>query len=519
MVSNPDTDFDGLADAWEIQYFGSDLNAQNGSGDPDGDGATNAQEYAAGSNPTSNTSWPDSDADGVNDAWELTTFGNLTTATATDKDGDGLLDAYEVAYFGNIAAQNGSGDPDGDGFNNEAEETAGSNGNLAASTPLAGSHRLLTADALGTTSFNSALNWEGGVAPAAGQSYSVNIQSLRTPADANAYTFAGDQLVLFYGGNLLIKGSGALTFPGNLVLDGGRFHNGTDGNVAVTVEGAINVRSASEIYAQNGGFVFNAALSGSGTLTLTGANMVTLAGASTYRGNVRLNNTAGFTLASTGSLTFAPGAIASTNAITGTNPAVLNGTFVIDTTSASTASGASWTLVATTGAKTYGATFNVSGFTSDGAAAGSRKWTKGVYQFDEATHTLSVVGAPLSALQSWRVTHFGDSANSGNGADSADPDNDGRANLLEYATGTLPNSADSGSVVTVARSGNVLTLSFAHIGDTSLSYVVEARNDLATWSTAQTYTGFATAGTTTYTDNVTLTSGSRRFLRLKVTAP
>ena len=73
--------------------------------------------------------------------------------------------------------------------------------------------------------------------------------------------------------------------------------------------------------------------------------------------------------------------------------------------------------------------------------------------------------------------------------------------------------------MTVARSGNVLTLSFAHIGDTSLSYVVEASNDLATWSTAQTYTGFATAGTTTYTDNVTLTSGARRFLRLKVTAP
>jgi hypothetical protein len=277
------------------------------------------------------------------------------------------------------------------------------------------------------------------------------------------------------------------------------------------------VRSATEIFAQNGGFVFNAVLSGSGNLTLTGANMVTFAGANTFRGSINLTNTAGMTLASTGSLTFAPGAIASTNAITGSNPAVLNGTFVIDTTAASTATGASWTLVATTGVKTYGATFNVSGFTSDGAAAGSRKWTNGNYQFDEATHTLSVIGSSLSALQSWRVTHFGNSANSGSGADSADPDNDGRANLLEYATGTLPNSADSGSVVAVARSGNVLTLTFNRIGDSSLSYVVEASNNLTTWSTVQTYPGVA--GTTTYTDNVTLTSGTRRFLRLKVTAP
>lgn len=526
VVPNPDTDGDGLADAWEIQYFGADLSLQNGSGDPDGDGATNAQEYAAGSNPTSSASFPDSDADGVSDVWELATFGNLTTATATDKDGDGLPDAWETTYFANIAAQSGSGDPDGDGFSNAAEFAAGSSPALAASTPtdinadgFADGRRLLTADVLGTTSFNSGLNWQGAVAPVAGESFLVNIQSLRTPSDVNPYTFAGDRLVIFTGGNLLVKGSGALTFPGNLVLDGGRFHNGTDANAAVTVEGAINVRSASEIFAQNGGFVLNAVLSGSGSLTLTGANMVTFAGANTFRGAISLTNTAGMTLASSGTLTFAPGAIASVNAITGTNPAVLDGTFVIDTTSASTATGASWTLVATTGTKTYGATFTVSGYTSDGAAVGARKWTKGIYQYDEATHTLSVVGVPLTALQSWRVTHFGNSANSGNGADSADPDNDGRPNLLEYATGTTPTSADSGSAVVVARAGGVLTLTFNHIDDASLSYVVEASNDLVTWSAVQTYTGFTSAGSTTYTDGVTLTGAARRFLRLKVTTP
>ena len=45
-----DSDDDGLADAWEMQHFGS-LSA-NGNGDPDGDGLNNLREFRAGTNPT-----------------------------------------------------------------------------------------------------------------------------------------------------------------------------------------------------------------------------------------------------------------------------------------------------------------------------------------------------------------------------------------------------------------------------------------------------------------------------------
>ena len=44
-----DSDGDGLADAWEIQYFGSLSAGPNG--DPDGDGVNNLHEYRAGTNP------------------------------------------------------------------------------------------------------------------------------------------------------------------------------------------------------------------------------------------------------------------------------------------------------------------------------------------------------------------------------------------------------------------------------------------------------------------------------------
>ncbi len=123
-----------------------------------------------------------------------------------------------------------------------------------------------------------------------------------------------------------------------------------------------------------------------------------------------------------------------------------------------------------------------------------------------------------TAIQAWRQSNFGTTSNTGNAANTADPDNDGQSNLLEYALGTNPNTAGA-LPVTVARSGNFLTLAFNHIGDTTLVYKIEASNDLASWTEAISYTPFSTAGSTTYTDNVSLAGQPRRFLRLVVTAP
>lgn len=49
-VGEIDTDSDGLPDWWEVQYFGN--LSQGATGDPDGDGVTNLQEYQQGRNPT-----------------------------------------------------------------------------------------------------------------------------------------------------------------------------------------------------------------------------------------------------------------------------------------------------------------------------------------------------------------------------------------------------------------------------------------------------------------------------------
>ena len=56
-------------------------------------------------------------------------FHRLDIGTAVpDSDSDGLLDVWELAAFGNLG-QNGTGDPDGDGINNEKEFAAGTNPN------------------------------------------------------------------------------------------------------------------------------------------------------------------------------------------------------------------------------------------------------------------------------------------------------------------------------------------------------------------------------------------------------
>ncbi len=82
-----DADNDGLPDEWEKLYFGNTTAA--GTADTDGDGLTNAQEFADGSDP----SVADSEPDGLNDSQEKAAG---TSPTNADSDGDGLKDGAEI---------------------------------------------------------------------------------------------------------------------------------------------------------------------------------------------------------------------------------------------------------------------------------------------------------------------------------------------------------------------------------------------------------------------------------------
>jgi len=91
-ISDPvDSDNDGLWDAWEMDNFGN--LAQTGSGDPDGDGLTNAQEFTLGTDPNK----ADTDGDGLSDGQEVNT--SKTDPAKADTDGDGLSDGDEVNLY------------------------------------------------------------------------------------------------------------------------------------------------------------------------------------------------------------------------------------------------------------------------------------------------------------------------------------------------------------------------------------------------------------------------------------
>jgi hypothetical protein len=136
--------------------------------------------------------------------------------------------------------------------------------------------------------------------------------------------------------------------------------------------------------------------------------------------------------------------------------------------------------------------------------------------------SIEVKALPVDARQAWRLAHFGQVANTGNAANTADPDNDGRSNLLEYAVGSHPKQPDGAAPGALGKTGDGLrlTLTFPRIEDPALTYTVEAADapDQAGWTAIWTTTGASnTAGSVTVPDTELISDHPKRFLRLKVT--
>lgn len=144
----PDSEPDGLPDAYEVEKFGSTA-AQTGGGDADSDGLNNQYEYQLGTNPNAadtdadgltdsnefftrrtNPLVADSDGDGLNDGGEVTAGSNPLT---TDFDGDGLSDGAEVNVYHTSPTD---GDSDDDGIRDGDEVNYGTNPMDVASAPL-----------------------------------------------------------------------------------------------------------------------------------------------------------------------------------------------------------------------------------------------------------------------------------------------------------------------------------------------------------------------------------------------
>jgi dienelactone hydrolase len=134
-----------------------------------------------------------------------------------------------------------------------------------------------------------------------------------------------------------------------------------------------------------------------------------------------------------------------------------------------------------------------------------------------------------TALETWRVEHFGVTDDAGDGADSADPDSDALSNFGEYAFGGNPtNSADTGyqTVGESVQEGGTNFFEYVYARRTtsgnSLTYTVESTSDLVSndWETADSIelpvTGILDPDFEAVTNRIDTTGKTNEFIRLKV---
>jgi len=106
--ADTDDDNDGMPDVFENTYGLDPLSAADASGDVDGDGLTNLQEYGLGTDPT-----------------------------VADTDSDGMPDGFEVTYGLNpLDPSDAALDPDGDGISNLNEYLQGTDPTTFDGTPI-----------------------------------------------------------------------------------------------------------------------------------------------------------------------------------------------------------------------------------------------------------------------------------------------------------------------------------------------------------------------------------------------
>ncbi|MFD0894047.1 choice-of-anchor D domain-containing protein [Luteolibacter ambystomatis] len=135
---------------------------------------------------------------------------------------------------------------------------------------------------------------------------------------------------------------------------------------------------------------------------------------------------------------------------------------------------------------------------------------------DENPFDIALTGNGTLIVSNWRTTFFGSPDNSGDGADLADPDNDGLENLLEFALGLNPTSGASQQLPQPLTAGGNLTLSFTEpTGIDGIIYGAEYTSNLSPGSwlpVADTGTGG------NHIFSVPMAGNPGLFIRLVVTA-
>jgi hypothetical protein len=139
-----------------------------------------------------------------------------------------------------------------------------------------------------------------------------------------------------------------------------------------------------------------------------------------------------------------------------------------------------------------------------------------VATFDDVSFT----GQGMAPIESWRVAQFGaDANNPAIAGDNADIDRDDITNLVEYALNLDPHANSLHQLPISSRDGNTLSLTYRrNIGATDVTVVVEASDDLNSWSPAGvSELVLSNDGQTQIIEASIATAPERCYLRVRVT--
>lgn len=131
----------------------------------------------------------------------------------------------------------------------------------------------------------------------------------------------------------------------------------------------------------------------------------------------------------------------------------------------------------------------------------------------------AVVTIQDKPFDAWRFANFTNAelSNSAVSGETADPDRDNLANLIEYAIG-LPPKSPNASPVTLVKPANYLTFSAAKNPSASdITWNAEVSHNLASWDAAVIINNNSTSFTAR--DSVLSSDAAKRFIRLKITRP
>ncbi len=133
--------------------------------------------------------------------------------------------------------------------------------------------------------------------------------------------------------------------------------------------------------------------------------------------------------------------------------------------------------------------------------------------------TLSVT--VMTPIQLWRYTNYGSTADAGTSSDTADNEQDGVTNLMEYATAMNPAANDVLPISATIPGASIEFIYTKNKAATDVSFIVEWSDTLSNdWSTTGVTSSVFTDGATTQQIKALVpANGARRFVRLKVTQP